>query len=53
MSFIQLTHMVGKDKKPVYINTEQIVNCAGLDPGSVQVAPSGSVKAAEAAQSSP
>jgi hypothetical protein len=25
MSFIQLTHMVGKDKKPVYINTEQIV----------------------------
>src|ERR1700675_217006 len=40
-------------QKGPFINTQQIVNCAGLDPGGVQVASSGSVKVAEAAQSSP
>jgi len=44
---------VPRAQKGPFINTQQIVNCAGLDPGGVQVAPSGSVKAAEAAQSSP
>jgi MFS family permease len=44
---------VPRAQKGPFINTQQIVNCAGLDPGGVQVAPSGSVKAAEAAQLSP
>jgi len=44
---------VPRAQKGPFINTQQIVNCAGLDPGGVQVAPSGSVKAAEAARLSP
>ncbi len=48
--------------KGPFINTQQIVTCAGLDPGpaghadgarGARVAPSGSVTAAEAARSSP
>jgi len=44
---------VPRAQKGPFINTQQIVTCAGLDPGGVQVAPYGSVKAAEAARSSP
>ena len=44
---------VPRAQKGPFINTQQIVTCAGLDPGVVQVAPPGSVKAAEAARSSP
>jgi MFS family permease len=44
---------VPRAQKGPFINTQQIVTCAGLDPGGVQVVPSGSVKAAEAARSSP
>jgi MFS family permease len=44
---------VPRAQKGPFINTQQIVNCAGLDPGGVQVAPPGSVKAAEAARLSP
>jgi MFS family permease len=44
---------VPRAQKGPFINTQQIVTCAGLDPGGPQIAPSGSVKAAEAARSSP
>jgi MFS family permease len=44
---------VPRAQKGPFINTQQIVTCAGLDPGGVQVGASGSVKAAEAARSSP